>query len=298
MAADRTIVFGLGAQKAGTSWLHRMLQRHRDVHLPLVKELHYWTAIRPPHFNFPATIARKEAEFAASAWLPARIRRYQTREALSGAYVRDYVGRWNATLSSGGDDGHRAYLDLMGMGARGRKVVGDITPAYALLEADTLKEMAELGPDVRFVFLMRDPVARLWSGVKHRIRVSGVAPQDRQKKADAALREALEDDPHMARRRSDYAALMSKLDQVARPDQVLYLFYETLFSQESFDAVTRFLDVAPLKAIPDRKVNARSPENVTPDPELLQAARVALDDTYRIAADRFGDQLPARWRTQ
>jgi hypothetical protein len=148
------------------------------------------------------------------------------------------------------------------------------------------------------VFLMRDPVARLWSGVKHRLRVSGVAPEAQQEKADAALREALEDDPHMARRRSDYAALMGKLDQAARPDQVLYLFYETLFSQESFDAVTRFLDLAPLKAIPDRKVNARSPQNITPDPDLLKAARVALEDTYRMAADRFGEQLPAQWRAR
>ena len=37
---------GIGAQKAGTSWLHEMLKLHPDVGLPKVKELHYWDSKR------------------------------------------------------------------------------------------------------------------------------------------------------------------------------------------------------------------------------------------------------------
>jgi len=33
---------GLGAQKAGTSWLHAMLARHPQIAFPPVKELHFW----------------------------------------------------------------------------------------------------------------------------------------------------------------------------------------------------------------------------------------------------------------
>lgn len=33
---------GLGAQKAGTTWLYTMLSRHPDVSFPYGKELHYW----------------------------------------------------------------------------------------------------------------------------------------------------------------------------------------------------------------------------------------------------------------
>lgn len=294
MAQEHMILFGLGAQKAGTSWLHRMLQRHSDVHLPLVKELHYWTAIRPPHFNFPAVIARKEASFNETAWLPQRLRRYQTPSVISRRYVLDYMERWNALLAGDGAD-HAPYLELMRMGRRRQKVIGDITPAYALLEQESLREMAALGGDVRFVYLMRDPVARLCSGIKHRIRVSGVPADQQQAKADAALREALEEDPHMALRRSNYAQLIGNLDQATDPDKVFYMFYETLFEQESFDRLARFLDIPSLKIQPGRKVNARSPKHITFTPEQMADARAALEETYRFTKDRFGPELPAKW---
>jgi len=32
----------IGAQKAGTTWLHRMLKEHPQIYLPQVKEVHYW----------------------------------------------------------------------------------------------------------------------------------------------------------------------------------------------------------------------------------------------------------------
>jgi len=37
---------GIGAQKAGTTWLHEMLKLHPGVGLPTVKELHYWDVKR------------------------------------------------------------------------------------------------------------------------------------------------------------------------------------------------------------------------------------------------------------
>lgn len=33
---------GIGAQKAGTTWLHEMLSQHPQLILPAAKELHYW----------------------------------------------------------------------------------------------------------------------------------------------------------------------------------------------------------------------------------------------------------------
>ena len=32
----------IGAQKAGTSWLHTMLRKHPQLWLPDCKELHFW----------------------------------------------------------------------------------------------------------------------------------------------------------------------------------------------------------------------------------------------------------------
>ncbi|MBK1647368.1 sulfotransferase domain-containing protein [Rhabdochromatium marinum] len=43
-------VLGIGAQKAGTSWLYEMLLRHSAISFPQGKEVHFW--------NHPATLSR------------------------------------------------------------------------------------------------------------------------------------------------------------------------------------------------------------------------------------------------
>ncbi len=44
------ILYGIGAQKAATTWLYAQLQSHPEVHVALPKELHYWDTIRGPLF--------------------------------------------------------------------------------------------------------------------------------------------------------------------------------------------------------------------------------------------------------
>lgn len=49
---------GIGAQKAGSTWLHANLVHHPGIHLPPAKELHYFDWYRVP------TLRRYAAEFA------------------------------------------------------------------------------------------------------------------------------------------------------------------------------------------------------------------------------------------
>lgn len=48
---------GIGAQKAGTTWLQVMLSQHPEIHFPLGKEVHFWNhqykglAWYQAHFN-------------------------------------------------------------------------------------------------------------------------------------------------------------------------------------------------------------------------------------------------------
>jgi len=43
-----SLFLGVGAQKAGTTWLYHQLRRHPDVSFPQGKELHYWNRSEPP----------------------------------------------------------------------------------------------------------------------------------------------------------------------------------------------------------------------------------------------------------
>lgn len=67
---------GIGAQKAGTTWLHTMLSQHPLLKLPQAKELHYWDKQFPQapvqnYLNFFQQTDRLEGEITpAYASLP------------------------------------------------------------------------------------------------------------------------------------------------------------------------------------------------------------------------------------
>jgi hypothetical protein len=96
---------GIGAQKAGTSWLHTNLQLHPDAFLPPHKELHYFDE----HFD----------------------------ESLA-SYAKNFAGA-------------------------GDKLRGEITPAYSILPVSRIRYIRSIMPDVRLIFLMRNPIERAWS---------------------------------------------------------------------------------------------------------------------------------------
>ena len=59
---QKTFLLGVGAQKAGTSWLHDQLNRRRDADFGFLKEYHVFDALElepfppldpttPPHCN-------------------------------------------------------------------------------------------------------------------------------------------------------------------------------------------------------------------------------------------------------
>src|SRR5262245_149682 len=39
---DKTLVLGIGAQKTGTTWLHRYLSRRPEIYIAPIKERHYF----------------------------------------------------------------------------------------------------------------------------------------------------------------------------------------------------------------------------------------------------------------
>ena len=282
-----TLFFGIGAQKCGTTWLHEYLRDHPDAKVPLVaKELHYWDAIRPPH-------VRPLGDISAPG-LRGRLRRAVER-AVAGAEQRVEMDRretWKRALRSG-DPGHRHYADLLFEGRRSERAVGEITPAYALVETGTLAEMAALSPDARFFFVMRDPVARLLSAL--RMKVSRAKGTVTGETLCAAVEEALATDPELDVARSRYDETIRKLDAAVPSEQTAYFFYETLFDQRELDRFTAFLRIAPRSGDLDRRVFAGSEGGASVGEAVLARLRAVLRATYDFVADRFGPLVPPAW---
>ena len=124
----------VGAQKAGTSWLYRQLEPHPDFWMPPVKELHYLDQLsRTKPIHGPRCGDQRDASF----------------------------------MDSMQNLGRHFYLDLDSYGRlfqhKGDCVSGDISPAYSTLNDEIIERVVNHFPDLKVVFLARDPVERAWS---------------------------------------------------------------------------------------------------------------------------------------
>lgn len=293
MTLEPTFLFGVGATKAGTSWLWRYLADHPNCHFRAIKELHYFDTVALNRFDGALRRARadlvgqtRQVVGEAASANPAQARRRVQK-------LRD-IQEWIAVLERRAPDlaAYRSYLT----NDRGnRRVVGDVTPAYALLSVDRLRAMAALAGDVRFVYVMRDPVARLWSHV--RMLARRLAPGGEYAEAALALIRRISAGDMSGEAggvvaRGDYAGALARLDAAVDPARLLVMFQEDLITLPGVARLCGFLGIGTEAARIDNLVHAGVP---LPLPAAEhRAARAFLRPQYDHVANRLGG-LPPAW---
>jgi hypothetical protein len=139
---DRTFLLGVGAQKAGTTWLHQTLAAVPKVNFGVRKEYHIWDVLSSDLFK--------------------KLR-------VTAAMVQDGVTDAAIRYRMQNESGYYAYYfnTLLDSGCR---LAGDITPSYSALSSDDWTRVREvlhlIDAKLRVVFLMRDPFERCWSAVR------------------------------------------------------------------------------------------------------------------------------------
>ena len=68
-----------------------------------------------------------------------------------------------------GSDDLSPYISYLLHGRTSEQIICDVTPSYSMLSAERYAEMASIGR-AKFLFIMRDPISRLWSQIRIRIR--------------------------------------------------------------------------------------------------------------------------------
>jgi hypothetical protein len=285
---EPTFVFCVGATKAGTSWLHRYLAAHDECHFRSLKELHYFGLSRPAQFGAALRAGREEI-----ARLTEIMALRDEAAALADTRIAD-LRDWQAVLrkKTFDLDTYKAFL-TQNMGKA--HVVGDVTPAYALLPVEMLHAMQSVAADVRVLYLMRDPLARLWSHV--RMIAKNLEPQKFAAAAMALLDRIVGADPTPVTKgivaRGDYVAIVPKLMQAFDPKRLLVMFYEDLISLPGVAKVSTFLGIAPGQADFDRRIHKGVPLELPA--EARARALVFLRPQYDFVARQFVD-IPSAWR--
>ena len=281
-AAPRCLFWGIGAQKAGTTWLHDYLSSHPDVRVPRVfKEQQYWNHVRAPHdaHILPRGRAARLAEEVRTHLLP-RLKR-------DGA-TGEWAARQRAVARPRAD--HRDHATALFAHWQGEAAVGEITPGYARLGPGTFAEMAALSPRARFFFVMRDPVSRALSAARMAAKLTGGGPGD-------AIARALAGEDTTLLEFSDYARTLHALEAAGVMGRTAVFFYETLFRQPQIDRLCAHLGVSPHPADTDRVVFSFAREAAPDDAPALEAElRRRLAPVYTAVRARFGDDVPEAWR--
>lgn len=161
MRKQPTVLIGLGATKSGTTWLYHYLADHPQCHVRSRKELHYFDNLDPEGLEKERQkVARKAEDLGkraetAKGGMRARVRR-RFDDALD----------WLLVLNEEDEDRDYAYLCFLKAGSQGKPLVADITPSYGIQSEEVYQRMMGVAEDVRFLYLMRDPIDRLWSHIR------------------------------------------------------------------------------------------------------------------------------------
>lgn len=159
---------GIGAHKAGTTWLYQMLAQNPSIWLPPIKEVHFFDYLNP-------TPELKQGRIAHFEQVANRVERSMKKKGSAGddaakaAFLRSLAG--DHMLSDEWYQSIFAHPDARG------KVSGEITPAYLDNATDALPKINEMLPKTKFVLLVREPLSRSLSQLRMAIGRVGKTPE-------------------------------------------------------------------------------------------------------------------------
>lgn len=283
---DPLLLFCVGAAKAGTSWLYRYLADHPECHVRPIKELHYFDAL-----DF-GQVDRQIREITAAR--DTVLRRIDTVARGKVPRLLEHVTACEHYLEllGSGEEDIPGYLGYLAEGLVDEKVLADVTPAYSLLSEDRFAMMAGILPDVRFIYLMRDPVDRLWSHARMIAAQRGGAGSNVEALADRVLKRVFQGKEETIAERGDYRATLLKLAEVVEEGRLCIVLYEDLFDRGGTDRICDFLGIGRMPAKADLAVNAGPDLAMTE--EQRAAAREWLAPQYEFLAGALPG-IAARW---
>jgi hypothetical protein len=274
MSEKRNIfLLGLGAQKTGTTWMHRYLCTHPHADFGRMKEYHIWDGVHVPEL----------AEF--------RIDKLPAFEHIRHAFSRGSKPRIRYKMQQD-PNWYGAYFEKIA-NRPGIRITGDITPSYAALPASSLTGIREIleprGFAVKPVFIMRDPFERCWSALR-------MANRQRRKRGEvitldkefAELRATYKSAGTQARTRYDLT-IKNLLQAFDQKDTHICLF-EEFFTPASARRLTDFLEISPLAPDFEKKVNATRKSTGSLPEDLVAEVVDFYRPAYDAAIDLFGER--------
>jgi len=267
------ILYGIGAQKAGTSWLFDYFANRDDFFCPVIKELHYFDNV------YLKELCGGWDDHFISKKIPNIVNRNIKSKSLSGE-------DWEAlksTVTRLGFKNDKDYFDYVKK--QDEVYFADITPSYSMLDRDAFSSMVDNDFDNKFIFIMRDPVDRIWSSLRY-------TANNNNGKVDL---DSLDLKSQQIKLRTDYKRTIINLEHAVDKKDILYLFYEDLFKDETIVKICRFLNVEYVQPKFEKIVNSSSNKDEVP-PFIKERILKEYGYVYDFIESKFSDDMPLKWK--
>ena len=245
MRSQKVFVLGVGAQKAGTSWLHYQLASRADTDFGFLKEYHIFDAVCHPEYE-----CFRPKRHAPWKWRTWRRSRFINKPERYFNYFSEKLKRKNILLT------------------------GDITPSYACLTPKTYQliryEFEKRKILVRAVFLMRDPIERFLSQQRMQLRKMGKLSPEHE---SDYLREASIKLLNRNCLRSNYPETIDSLRSGLKINEIFLGLYETMFSNSEYNRLCNFLDIKMDIPNTSERINASPATTRVPDDVMIQLGK-------------------------
>lgn len=269
MKNKKIFLLGVGAQKGGTTWLHSQLSKQPNIDMGFMKEYHVFDSI----FSDECIGFKKQV-------INEVIKKNDNGNLGSNKVGNPYITKRLSFIDN--TENYFDYFDYLYLKNDQVQMVGDITPSYSMLNECAFSyiksNLEKRGFHVKVVFLMRDPMERVWSMLRmHRRNQERRGETLLTTEADA-LKSVYSSE--QARLRTDYPRTMSELEKVFSKSDIFYGFYESLFTKSSYESLKDFLSIDIGEPDFEFKTNV-SPKNLDIDVGLKKEIVNFYSDVYR-----------------
>jgi hypothetical protein len=254
---------GIGAQKAGTTWLMENLSMHPAVWTPFMKELHYFDTL---HLDWPRELQLANFRKVIS-WMGADI----------DAATAEYLDRATEDGFCFTDEWYRYLFSVAPPAA----TTGEFTPYYSCLNIAGIEHVKRLAQDVKLIYLIRDPVERAVSSLRMEL---GRDPSISQKQLVSS---------GSFQARGDYRANITNWEAIFDRDSFLYLPYGKITSQPGalMGELERYLGLPAFNGYTHLHERVFATEAVAIDSDALAVIHEFARPQYAFLQDRFGAEF-------
>lgn len=276
MKKINNLLLCVGAQKAGTTWLHSIVKNSPDIEFSRFKEIHYFDMVDNVSNLLPNQMLGDMARAVHVTKQDIENKVYSNHQDAVQNIRKLFDEHW--------------YVNMFNQHAR---YCADFSPEYALLSQEGFNHIKRISNNQKIIFIMRDPVERALSAIQYSYRHMPIEIQNESPEVILQRSRA-----QLFLSRSRYQDTIPLLDTLFEAKDVLYLFYEDVMEDKftALNKVEEFLDIK-LPELEDELINkvVNKSKKFEFDDKVIEGLEENLKDTYRYINNKFAYR-PRKWR--